>query len=319
MTTTDDALVTRLRTSADAQVPPMSLDPVSTMTLGRRRRRRRASAVVGVTAVAAGALVTATVLVGGGAAVPPAGMPVDPAGALPDAASEIPSAADLATLAPALRATRAPAEWVRPGGDIWWSTGLAAGASHLVLGPAPAPDGSWRDIPFAVATTTSTDATLTPVTVPWDAEADLLGHGPSQGYDSMLLTGMGTRSAPVAVAVGAVPAWMPGARVALALSYGVPDAAGDVRHVFEVPTYADPTGSGATLFSVLGDGSVVDLTNEAPRGATVSGAAWFVFVGDDGSTYANGMPVTREQLRAWLPQAPLDEVVDALRAMGAAL
>ncbi|WP_432456692.1 hypothetical protein [Cellulomonas iranensis] len=318
MTTTDDALVTRLRTSADAQVPPMALDPASTMTLGRRRRRR-ASAVLGVTAVAAGALVSATVLVGGGAGLPPASTPVNPAGALPDAGSETPPAADLADLAPALDATRAPAEWVRPGGDVWWTTGIAAGASHLVLGPASAPDGSWRDIPFAVATTTSTDATLTPMTVAWHAEADLLGHGPSQGYDSMLLAGLGTRSAPVTVALGAVPAWMPGARVALALSYGVPDAAGDVRHVYEVPTYADPTGSGATLFSVVGDGSVVDLTNEAPDGATVSGAAWFVFVDDDGSAYVNGTPVTREQLGVWLPQAPLDEVVDALRAMGAAL
>jgi hypothetical protein len=319
MTTTDDALVTRLRTSADAQVPPMTLDPASTITLGRRRRRRRASAVLGVTAVAAGALVTATVLVGGGGAVPPAGAPVDPAAAVPDSASATPPAADVTSLAPDLAATRAPAEWVRPGGDVWWATGISAGASHLVLGPATDADGSWRDVPFAVATTTSTDATLVPVTLPWDAEADLLGNGPAQGYDSTLLTGLGTRSAPVTVAVGAVPAWMPGARVALALSYGVPDPAGDVRHVVEVPTYADPTGAGATLFSVVGDGSVVDLTNEAPDGATVSGAAWFVFVGDDGSAYVNGVPVTRAQLEVWLPQAPVDEVVDALRAMGAAL
>ncbi|MCM0641510.1 hypothetical protein [Cellulomonas wangsupingiae] len=313
MNRTADELTAALHRAA-SRAPHMSLDPVETVRLGRRRARtRRAGALGGAAVLVVAVAVGASALPDRAPTLPAA--PTDPVASSAAAPQPTP---DVVALAPTLRATRSPAATTSPGGTTWWLTGLSASGEHLVLGDAPVRWGTRTSVPFAAGDPGS-DAGVASLELEWDAQADVRDHGPGNGYPSQASTSLGVPGDALEITMGAVPAWMPGARVALTFSYGVPDADGEVRHVVELPTFPDPSGTGAQLYAVAGDPSLPDLTGTVPRGGSVSGASWVVFVGADGSTYVNGLPVTPGQLGVWLGEGAVDEVVAELRAMGAAL
>lgn len=304
MTLRDDDFATLLRRRLD--VPPaMSLDVARAVRDGRRRRVRLQTVTAGsAAALVAGVAFLPAVLHG----TPPPPAPVAASPAAP---------ADVVRLAPALRATRAPVARTYPDGSTWWDTGLGADGTSLAFADENSWWGTQRDIELAVVTPDGDPVSAG--SFAWDDEADVRDHGPTTGYDSAVSTSLGAPGTAVAVSVGATPAWLPGARVALVLSYGVPDSSGRLRHVYEIPTFADPAGSGASLHAIGADESALDMTGGVPRDGTVPGMAWIVYVGADGSSYVNGLPVTRHQLAMWVPQAPVDEVVEELRALGAEL
>ncbi len=66
----------------------------------------------------------------------------------------------------------------------------------------------------------------------------------------------------VRLLAGAVPRWMPEGRVVLWLPRGVEGVGGELVHALDVPTFADPAGSGARVYAVALDAGVamVDLT-----------------------------------------------------------
>ncbi len=315
MNLTDSELVETLRERVSS-APPMTLDPADVVHLGRRRvRARRAGAAAGALVLVAAVAVGVSALPGGVAAPPAATTAPEPS-ATPSSAA-LPDA-DVVTLAPTLRAVRSPVATTAPDGTTWWLTGLSADGQELMIGAEPQWWGTQMRVPFAVGDPRTDDERLS-LDVPWDPEADVRDHGSGNGYPSQASTALGVPGDMVQLGLGAVPAWMPGTRVALTFSYGVPDAEGRVRHVFELPTFADPSGTGASLYAFAGDPSLADLTGAVPRGETVSGGYWVVYVAPDGSTYVNGLEVTPQQLGLWLSQAPVDEVVAELRALGAVL
>lgn len=66
----------------------------------------------------------------------------------------------------------------------------------------------------------------------------------------------------VRILAGAVPRWMPEGRVLLWLPRGVVGPGKEVVHALDVPTFVDPTGSGARVYAIMLDAAVAmrDLT-----------------------------------------------------------
>ncbi|WP_309135138.1 hypothetical protein [Cellulomonas sp.] len=306
MTLTDDQVAAVLRARADRDAPPMTLDAVRTLARGRRRRRVAA----GTTATALG-LTAVGVALGTAALLPTSTVDASPAS--PAGTTQAPAARpEVADLAEGLRAARAPVPRRLADGTTWWDTGIGSSATGetVVVGtrdgvPAFGVADATGRVPYAMST--------------WSPDAALADHGPADGYDGLTGFAVGTRAAPVEVETGAVPAWMPGARVAHVLPSGVVDPTGTVRYLVEVPTFDDPSGSGSRLYVLAG----TDLPDMDPPGPEDGNVAWTpsftVFVGTDGSAYVNGVPVTPAQLALLTGGRSVDEVLTGLVALGARL
>ncbi|MFS0704500.1 hypothetical protein AB6N23_08265 [Cellulomonas sp. 179-A 9B4 NHS] len=314
MTLTDDEVATALRARADRDAPTMTLDPVRTIARGRRRRAATAGAAAGAAAVTAVGLVLGTAAL---VAPPTADAPTAtaPDATAPDSGAPVATAApDVADLAEGLQAARGAVPRTLADGSTWWDTGIGSAATGETVAFGTV-DG---DVPgFGILDATGHVAY--PMPLRWSPDDTLAEHGPADGYFAQTGLAVGTREDVVDVVLGAVPAWMPGARVAHVLPTGVVDATGAVRHVVEVPTFPEPAGSGASLF-VIGGSGVFDMSSPGPEdGVVLWSPSVTVFVGTDGSAYVNGLPVTRDQLALWAPGAPVEQVVADLVALGAHL
>ncbi|MFC8193391.1 hypothetical protein ACFUMH_17185 [Cellulomonas sp. NPDC057328] len=322
MTLTDDEVATALRARADRDAPTMTLDPVRTIARGRRRRAATAGAAAGAAAVTAVGLVLGTAAL---LAPPTADAPTAtaPDATAPDSDAPVATAApDVADLAEGLRAARGPVPRTLADGSTWWDTGIGSAATGETLAFGTVDGEPFRtpgDV-LAFGVLEATGHLADPMPLRWSPDDALADHGAAEGYHGVTGLSVGAEAHVVDVLVGAVPAWMPGARVAHVLSTGVVDATGAVRHVVEVPTFPEPTGSGASLFVIGGSPRVSNMGSpRSEREIVMEPPSVTVFVGTDGSAYVNGLPVTRDQLALWAPGAPVDQVVADLVALGARL
>lgn len=261
MTLTDEQYAHTLRSRVAVAAPPMALDPNETVRLGSRRRRARrwgagAAATAGVAAIA---LVAVAVLSGPGASRTPVAQ-----------APRAIGSGQVVELAPGITATN-ELTTTTSSGETWWDTGLTfeypgdGAVRTLSVGFAPydPTDESRRDPGaedgIAVGVTDVDEWSLAKWgTVP-------LVWADSPGEVGGFTDGAYTLSGDVVarVVAGAVPTWVNEPRVALYLPAGTPAFGGGTAHWFELPTVADPQGSGRLLVAaVLGSGVT---TSDDPR------------------------------------------------------
>ncbi|MCR6490874.1 hypothetical protein [Cellulomonas sp. P24] len=138
-------------------------------------------------------------------------------------------------------------------------------ALRIVVGPADAPAASfvvaWAGVRESPAPTAPASGRVV------DPSAVTLYDVGDPGLDAGGL--------PVAnrVMAGVVPAWLPGAHVVFFTSGDLTDPSGTKVHAVEVPTFADPGGSGARVYLAVADAQV-------PVGQRARG---IFYVSDDGT------------------------------------
>jgi hypothetical protein len=239
---TDQQFASDLRRRAAGTLPPMTLDVDETVRLGRRRlhtRRWTAALVAGATAAIA-------VIIGVSAAGSP--QAITPAGQEPEAMGPN----QVVTIAPGITASNGVTTARTSNGSPWWDTGLR-------FGPADGPSsvGLMAVGETTVPLTPASDPTSRPdgiVTAIDDPSGYALSHGgaqlltwPFSGVPELSLSG-----APgvAKVIVGTVPEWINDPHVALVFPHGV-SGSDDQGTWFQIPTFADPQGSGRLLYAVV--------------------------------------------------------------------
>lgn len=285
MSTDTEQFASRLRAGLDLDGLHSGLDPVAVLAGSRRSRRRRTLGMT-VGGIAAGVAVTV-------AAATFSGVLMSSRSLAPAGPTEAPAAPaeSVETLASGVTAAGAV-----PGDGSAWSTGLSVGtpqrtepvtlvagtaadvaetrsatgaqvdhALRVVVGSAHAPAASfvvaWSDVRASPVPTSLTSGRIV------DPSAVTIYNLGEPGIDSGGL--------PVAsrVMAGVVPAWLPDAHVVFFTPGDLTDSSGKRVHAVEVPTFADPMGSGARVYLVVAD-------SEVPVGQRARG---IFYVSDDGS------------------------------------
>jgi hypothetical protein len=296
MTSTDETYAAELRGLAHGVVPPMHVEHGTTARLGRRRRRRVAVVRAGAAAVVvAGVCVAVAVLPGTGPAAPVGSPPTEPGSITPVASART------VEVLPGLVATVAVAP--REGG---WDLGLATvdDGSRLALGALPAARLAAGE--HGVQVTDRAQPQLD-VAITWPTAAapgpEWTDTGRRGGVPSTTIARSGTPQdgTSAQVLVGAVPGWMAGGRVLAWFPTRTADGYG-TGHGVELPTYRDPTGSSASLFS-----AVFDQTRSTPDVPGVRSTVYLVapdgtVYGPDGCTATACVPADQPDLRG-LPGA----------------
>lgn len=256
-----DPFVQQLRTNLDLEALHSRIEPEAALAAGRRAARRHTigTATAGALAVAA---------VGVGALTLPSlapGLHARPADAA-SASSPAPTATDRAVveLAPGLTA----ATGVTRDGEAWTSD-LTFGAHDVGLAPATSTDldeasaASGLTVDHGLRVILAPDSNLVPV-VAWGATRGATPLRPHT-YDPIEVTtyrtpGEGQDDPPLTTRLfaGVVPPWMPDARVVLFTRATMRVGGSDV-HAVEIPTFADPAGSGTRVYLAVAD-------PEVPRG-----------------------------------------------------
>jgi hypothetical protein len=256
MTLTDEQYALHLRSRAAVAAPPMSLDVRATVHLGtRRRRRRRWGASLAVTA--------------GIVSIAIAGLSVldAPHSAVPVAAQQPRSVgtSQVVDLAAGVTASNALVATTDSLGRPWWDTGLhfedPYHQDHLSVGFAPYDEAVGRDRHAVLGRDGIAqgvdDGTGSALKNRWplagliwsrDAGPDMNSGGFVTGDAGQ--TGEFAQRSYAHVLAGTVPTWITDPRVALVFPRGA-SGVGSTSIWVEVPTFADPEGSGRLLFAVL--------------------------------------------------------------------
>lgn len=251
---TDHELIVELRALTDAAVPEMSLDGPAVHAAGRRRARARrwAAAGAGVTAV-----VAAAVMVGSAPQMFAPTPALSPAVQRPTVADEtVTTLATGATAATAVIGSGSP--WstdltvTLPTGTLALSllAGTQADREEALDGTGVRADHALRFV------FTGAGAPTDSVLIAWADEQQAPAVGDRQSDPSartMFHAGSSDGTGITRIMAGVVPSWLPGARVVLFSAEGMTDPSGTRVHAVEVPTFADPTGSGARVYVVVTD------------------------------------------------------------------
>lgn len=283
MSTDTEQFASRLRAGLDLDGLHSGLEPVAVLAGSRRSRRRRTLGLT-VGGIAAGVAVAAATLSG----VLMSSPSLAPAG--PTDAPAV-SAGSVETLAAGVTAAGAVT-----GDGSAWNTGLFVGTPQrtepVTLVPGTAADltettsatGAQVDQALRVVVG-SADAPAASFLVAWsDVHESPVPTSPASGrvVDPSAVTlsnlgepGLDAGALPVAsrVMAGVVPAWLPGAHVVFFTPGDLTDPSGKHVHAVEVPTFADPMGSGARVYLVVADSQV-------PVGQRARG---IFYVSDDGT------------------------------------
>ncbi|ADG75071.1 hypothetical protein Cfla_2180 [Cellulomonas flavigena DSM 20109] len=333
MNPVDEQVLDALRRHADA-APPMTVDVRTTVAAGRRRRARTTA---GVAAAAATLPVAVALALGAGLGDRGTALPAvtEPSPPTASAVPAVPPGTDAPAPppvepAPGLRAASGLGQRTLPDGTVVWDTGLTdrSGQSSLAFWPrGQATDGTVR-VGFGELLA---GHVLDHQDLVGDPRATLADHGSDVGYGEQYDITIGDRGdladhipawetgTYVEASVGVVPAWMPGARVALGLWHGAELPGGGRLHLVELPTFTLDPSPGPELYAYTMDPSLLLDAQHGPHGPEVQGPPLVVFVGTDGATYVNGVPVTPQWIGSWVPAEHVDTVVAELRAMGATL
>lgn len=285
MSTDTERFAVQLRASLAIDGLHSGLEPATVLASSRRsRRRRNRGLTLGGIAAGAAVAVAAATLPG----VLMSSPTVAPAG--PTGAPAV-SAGKVVTLAAGVTAASAVT-----GDGSAWSTGLAVRTPQstdlvtLVAGTAAALDettaGTGVRVDHALRVVVgSADAPTASFLVAWsDVRESPAPTSPASGRsaDPSAVTlydvgepGLDAGGLPVAsrVMAGIVPAWLSGAHVVFFSPGGMTGQSGNEVHAVEVPTFADPTGSGARVYLAVADSQVP--VGQRPRG--------IFYVTDDGT------------------------------------
>ncbi len=262
-TMSDDLLVRDLTERADRAVPAMSLDPVGVLAAGRRHRWQRialrssAGLVVAVVAVV-GTTQVWRVPVPGPTIAPPA---VDQG---PQPITE----PQTVELAPGVIAVSLPAELTLDDGTTVLDLGInipdltadaATATRPLVIAPAtvaqiaeanaPDPERPTWDAGMQL-THVGKSGTTTGIPFLWRSIEASYDYHTEPGQEVRWDTTVRFAGDESGLFIGAVPPWLPGARVVLYSEGGFRQDDGTRIHSVEVPVYAAPTDDGRLLYTV---------------------------------------------------------------------
>lgn len=278
-TPTDRAFIAELRTRTDAAVPEMSLDGLAVRTAGRRATRARRWAATGV---GMAAVLAAVVVVGGARSVltaPPALSPASP--------TQAATAQTTRTLADGVIAATSAS-----GSGSPWSTGLTMtepdGTFNIDLLAATqadlqeARDATGAPIDHAIRVTVPTAVPTPAVVLAWaDNQQAPTGERPWPLTNRTTFRADTSGTNISRIMAGVVPSWLSDAHVVLFSTDGMTDPSGQLVHAIEVPTFADPSGSGARLYVVVTDPRVPP--NQGPVGGVVFASPDGTFLDAEGT------------------------------------
>ena len=276
MSTDTERFTLALRTSLDLEGLHSGLEPDLVLARSRRSRSRRTAGMTlgGVAAVAAVAIAVVSVsgILRSPAALAPAGPTSGP----------VTSQAATATLAAGVTAASA----VTGDGSVW-STGLTVRTAGRT-DPVSLVAGTAADLSETTAATGvqvhralrvvigSSAATATTAVIAW---ADVQGppsptpHAPDPSAVTIYNVDPAVAVVVQRVMAGVVPTGLPSAHVVFFSADGMTDPTGAKVHAVEVPTFADPAGSGALLYLAVAD-------TQVPLGQRVRG---IFYVTNDGT------------------------------------
>ncbi|ROS31018.1 hypothetical protein [Cellulomonas sp. PhB150] len=240
-----------LRARIDELLPVMTLDVATVRRAGRQRRRTQVASLTAISGAAA-ALVVGLALHANGLALDR----TEPAGPSPSVSQP----AAVVDVARGLGITAATGADPAGGG---WDTGLTFGREEGDAGTLLIRAASSADVATVASTAgvtadhgleLSLDPEDTSGTVVIWADGDSADRFPiGRTYPGSMTW---AENDDVRMVAGVVPTWMPGARVLLYLPRGI-GAADDRTNAVEVPTFVDPTGTGARVYAAQLDAGLV--------------------------------------------------------------
>ncbi len=267
MTTDTEHFATELRARLDLDALHSTIDPAVALARGRRSARRRAMGTAAMGVVAVSALSVAALQVPGLLDRSPVSGPGAPTAVVDGPRPTAALVAEGVTAATGVTGSGSPWDtglsWVTPAGadeisvaagtgddlaDALSATGVPVDhALRVVLGDVQAPSAS--------------------AVIAWaDDEQPAPVHDPSvlTMYNAGGTTDADELPRASRLFAGVVPSWLGDARVVFFTAGSMSDPTGAAVHAVEIPTFADPSGTGARIYVAVASADI--FAGPRPRG-----------------------------------------------------